>query len=495
MRVLHLASEVAPWVQTGGLGQVAGALPDALAAAGADVHVVCPLYPQVQRELAQQGVELADSGIDVVMKLGGVDRHGRFYTLARPGRAAVHFLECWPLYDRDGIYDGGYGPHGDNPQRFAFLARGAVDGSWGLCGGPPDIVHAHDWQAALAPVYLREKLSGWLPHTRSVLTINNLDYQGVCSRWELPAIGLDWSVYHPGAIEYWDQLNYLKAGIAYADAVTTVSERYAEEILTPAFGCHLDGFLREHQHKLSGVLNGIDTEAWDPATDPALAARYSADDPSGKAACRAALLAEAGMEAGDGDLVLGVVSRFASQKGLDLIADLAPELGEMGVKLIMLGSGEPALEARFAQLGAWFRDRVWTYFGWSGPLARRIYAGADAIAIPSRFEPCGLTQMYAMRYGAIPIAHAVGGLRDTVLDWGNEELARGNGTGIRFEHPTVEGLRWALGRALALYRGDRPGWNAAVAHVMQKDWSWRAPAARYLELYRRLLGEVTPAPG
>lgn len=487
MRVLHVSSEVAPWSETGGLGQVSSALPDALASAGIDVHVVTPLYPQVRHELWVREQKPTYSGIDAWMILGGVERLGKFLTFERPGKATVHFLECDALFDRDGIYYGGYGPHGDNPQRFGFLSRAALDGSWALMGDPPDIVHAHDWQTSLVPMYSKLKLSDWLADTRSVLTIHNMEHQGVCHKLELPALGFDWSTYHHESIEFWDQLNFLKAGIAFADKITTVSPQYAAEILTPEFGCNLDGFLNNHGHKLSGILNGIDVAAWNPKTDRAIAKTYAAGELAGKAACRAALLAEAGMTAAADDLVLGVVSRLADQKGLDVVADLVPELVDMGVKLIILGSGDPELEDRFRTLGSWYPNNVWIWVGFNADLAHRIYAGADAVVIPSRFEPCGLSQMYAMRYGAIPIAHAVGGLRDTVVDWGNDQLARGNGTGIRYEHASADGLRWAVGRAVDLFRNDPTGWKTAASRVMQLDWSWGESARKYVNLYNALL--------
>jgi starch synthase len=478
VRLVHVSSEVAPWSQTGGLGQVAGALPDALAATDSDLEVaiITPLYQSVRAALDRRGEALTDSGVDVVHTIEWGSWRGRLLTLDRGDRPPVHFLDCPELYDRDGLYDGGFGPHGDNPLRFSFLARAAVDAAPRLLGGAPDVVHAHDWQTGLIPAQLRGPLADWLPQTRSVFTIHNLAYQGCYPAHQMAATGLPADQFQPTGLEYWGQLNMLKAGISYADAVTTVSPSYAAEIQTPAFGEGLDGHLRHHAGKLHGILNGIDTVSWNPATDPQLAARFSAGELDGKRACRAALVAETGLPAAGDELLVGVVSRFAGQKGIDLIAALIPAAAELGIRLAILGSGEAALEVQLRHLAAAHPDRLWVQTGFSTELARRIYAGADATMIPSRFEPCGLAQMYAMRYGTLPIVHAVGGLRDTVVH---------DQTGFCFEHPTVDGLRWATEQALARFR-DPAAWRERVDRAMAVDWSWARSAGRYRDLYRSL---------
>ena len=483
MRIVHVASECAPWSQTGGLGQVVGALPDALVAAAGDDSVVLvftPLYRETADALRDAGVVIDRRAASCAVDLDGQRHQVDIHRLDNPGRASVCFVDCPAMFDRDGLYATAGVDHADNAERFALLCRAALDTANALLGGPPDIVHAHDWQGALAVTY------GLGGTARAVLTIHNLGFQGVFDKHELVAIGLDWSCFTMQRLEYYDDLNLLKGGIADADAVTTVSPQYAREIRTPQFGCGLDGVLQAHQGKLSGILNGIDTESWDPATDRALASPYSAADPSGKLDCRRALLELVGLDAAPDDPVIGIVSRFAEQKGLDLVADLVAELAELGVRLVVLGSGDRDLEDRLGALAVRFSDRLALELGYDLDLARRIYAGADIVVVPSRFEPCGLTQLYAMRYGALPVVCSVGGLRDTVTDWGEAELARGHGTGFRYDHPTTEGLRWALARAVSMFRTDAEGWRTAVEHVMSRDLSWRFAAAEYLALYRKL---------
>ena len=487
MRVLHVASEVAPWVKTGGLGDVLGALPAALHDAGAErVVVVAPLYREARAALARKGVALEDTGVVVAVDIGGDRVWGRFVVPAGSDpRCTVAFLECDRLYDREGIYDGYSGGFSDNAARFGFLCRGALDGAERLLGGPPDIVHGHDWQGALASVYLKTIFRRTFPRARAVFTIHNLAYQGVFDAGWLGPLGLDPALFHFDGMELHGHLSLLKGGVATADVTTTVSPRYAREVQTPAFGHGLDRFLQKYG--VVGILNGIDPAEWSPESDTHLPARFSATALGGKALCRAELLRAAGLEAGTGEPVLAVVSRFTGQKGLDLVADLVPELPHLGARLVVLGTGEPGLESRFRQLEAAFKRHITVRIGFDVPLAHKIIAGADAFLMPSRFEPCGLNQMYAMAYGTVPIVHAVGGLRDTVEDPGDEGLSLGRGTGFRFEHATLDGLRWAVQRAIGLYRWHPDGWGRVLRAGMARDFSWTRSAALTLELYRRLL--------
>jgi starch synthase len=320
-----------------------------------------------------------------------------------------------------------------------------------------------------------------------VFTIHNLAYRGIFPKEVVPAVGLPWWTFTFDRLEFHDQVSHLKAGVAFADAVTTVSPTYAREILTPEFGFDLDGFMRDSAGRLTGILNGIDISAWDPATDPHISANYSARSIARKRVNRTALLSELGLSADDGVLLLGMVSRFADQKGMDLVAEIVPRLRDWGARLVVLGSGDRWLEERFGLLSSWFASELAVRLGYDEPLSHRIYAGCDAILVPSRFEPCGLAQLYAIRYGALPIAHAVGGLRDTVIDPGDDALARGEGTGIRFEHATADGLAWAVARACDFYRRDPGGWSRAAASIMRRDVSWDLSARQYLELYASLI--------
>jgi starch synthase len=485
VRVLHVASEVAPFAQTGGLADVVAGLP----AAQADGHgitagVVVPLYRGVAAKLAAAGHALGEPHplrLEV-----GVHAFDAALRVATIGRVRHAFLDCPPLFDRDG---GLYGPDAtreftDNHVRFAALGKAALVAGEVAVGGAPDVLHLHDWQAGPTAIFAR------MAHpygARIVTTIHNLAYRGIFAKSAMTELGIPWSMFTPEQVEFYDQLAFLKAGLALADAVTTVSPSYAREILTPERGEALDGFLRWNVHRLSGITNGIDTASWDPATDPALPAAFSRHDLAGKAVCRAALANEFHLPAPDHEPIIAVIARMTDQKGLDLVADIVPELARIGARLIVLGSGEPALERRFVYLADVFRDHVAVRIGFDHALSRRLYAGADLFAMPSRFEPCGLGQLYAMRYGAIPVVHAVGGLRDTVIDPGDDELAAGRGTGVRFTPDTPLALALALERAAKLFRA--PDVRIQIQRAaMARDSSWFAAAQQYVQLYRSLVG-------
>jgi len=497
MRILHVASEVAPWAQTGGLSDVVGALPPALAGVSSEIRTatVAPLYRAARTALAAAGVALGD-GVAGEVAVGGHRVPVRLRPVGADGRARVWLVEADPLYDRDGLYEQpGGGDWPDNALRYAVLARAAVDLAPAILGGAPDVIHGHDWQAGLATAFAR-----WTGvDAATVLTIHNLAYRGVFPKHVMDELGLPWAAFDLHHLEFYDQVSFLKAGLAYADVVTTVSPTYAHEILTPERGEGLDGFLRHDVARLVGIANGIDQTAWDPARDQALPARFDAGDLTGKAATRAALAAELGLQLDAHTPLAVAVARMTSQKGLDLLADLVPELRAMGVKLAVLGAGEPGIEDRWRWLGGAFAADVAVRIGFDPALARRLYGGADLFVMPSRFEPCGLGQLYAMRYGAVPVVAAVGGLRDTVIDAGDDELAladpspwpaaerRAHGTGFRFEHVDLAGLRWALGRAVRMFR-DAPAAFAAVrAAGMRRDSSWDASAREYVQVYRAAL--------
>ena len=485
MRVLHIASEAAPFAQSGGLADVVAGLPTAQAEVhDVEVAVLVPLYRGVADKLAAAGAEL-EPGTRLSLEVG-FHRIEAAIRIARIGQVRYGFLDCPALYDRPG---GLYGPNGasefaDNHVRFAALGKAAVaaDTADALLGGAPDVLHVHDWQGGAAAIYAR------LANTRSriVATIHNLAYRGIFSKHVLPELGIPWSLFTPELVEFYDQISFLKAGLALADTVTTVSPTYAREILTPERGEALDGFLQWNVKQLVGITNGIDPETWNPATDAALPAAFSADRPAGKARCRAELAAELGLALPDGDFLVSAIARMTDQKGLDLVADVVPELSRLGARLVVLGSGEPALEQRFRWLGDVFRDHVAVRIGFDSALAHRIYGASDLFAMPSRFEPCGLGQLYAMRYGAIPVVHAVGGLRDTVTDPGDDELAAGNGTGFWFEPATAQAFVQSLERAVTLLRN--PTALARVRHAaMMRDSSWQASAQQYVQLYRSLI--------
>lgn len=485
MRVLHVASEAAPFAQSGGLADVLAGLPPALAHAGLEVGVLLPLYRGVEARVAAAGVTL-DAGTPIAIHLGPHAFSGRLRTArvgANGASVTYGFVDCPALYDRMG---GLYGPtggsdFGDNYLRFGALGSVAVEHGGALVGGDVDVLHVHDWQGSPAAIYARNAGTG----AAIVTTIHNLAYRGIFPKHVMNDLGLPWSLFTIHDLEFYDQVSFLKGGMAAADVVTTVSPSYAAEILTPQFGEALDGFLTHDVQRLVGIENGIDTRAWDPATDPALPARFSATDLAGKARCRRALAEELGLSLADDELLIAVVARMTGQKGLDLVKDAVPELHRLGAKLVVLGSGEPDLEATFQWLASTFEDNLAVRIGFDIELSRRIYAGSDAFLMPSRFEPCGLGQLYAMRYGSIPVVHAVGGLRDTVLDPGDSELARGRGTGIQFSAETTSALIGGLERAVTLFR-DPKAFAAIRRAAMVRDSSWTTSAQKYVELYRSL---------
>lgn len=497
MHIAFAAAELTPWVSTGGLGEVAAALPKALAALGHQVAVFVPLYRQVRTNVSSRGARLVDTGAVSHVWLGGHRIDARIFRIETGSRAdklqtgefdapdlghgALHTyaVDCPVLFDRDGVYG-----HSDDAARYSTFARVVLNTAEYLLGGKLDIVHAHDWHAALLPVYLAGPYRHRLPHTRSVLTIHNLAYQGTFPLHELGTIGLDASFLHGELLEFYGHLNWLKAGIATADAVTTVSPRYAEEIRTPEFGERLDGVLKRHAGKLFGILNGIDTAVWNPATDKYLAHKYTAQDMAGKDGCRRAVLRMAKMDGDDWHPVLGVVSRLSKQKGLDLLAELVPYLASRSVRVILLGKGEPPLENRWQELENRFHGHVRVRIGFEPDLAHVLQAGADMIAMPSRYEPCGLTQLYAMRYGTLPVVRAVGGLFDSVVPATNRTVAEKTATGFTYEHDTAAGLQWALDRALDVYYTQRDVWRQMQQTAMAQDFSWRTSAHKYVEVYR-----------
>jgi starch synthase len=482
MRVLHVASEVAPFAQTGGLADVLGGLPPALVAHGISTAVLSPLYRGVEARIEKLGLRL-DRGHPILILIGPHSLQASLRTL-KHGGVTYGFVDCAPLYDRAG---GLYGPNGssdfdDNHLRFGALGKVAVEQAALLVGGQPDVLHVHDWQGGPAAIYAR--LAN-VPYA-IVATIHNLAYRGIFGKHTMDDLGLPWSLFDLSHLELYDQLSFLKGGMSLADVVTTVSPSYAQEIVTPAFGEGLDSFLKANVRRLVGIVNGIDVSAWDPASDRTIAATYSASSLAGKAQCRAAIAKELGLALGPDQPLLAVIARMTGQKGLDLVADIVSELYALDAKLVVLGSGETDLESRFAYLGGTFRDHVAVRIGFDINLSRRIYAGSDFFLMPSRFEPCGLGQLYAMRYGAIPIVHAVGGLRDTVADPGQLRLAYGHGTGIKFEPASSWALRAAIERAVEIFRIP-PAFTELRQAAMARDSSWSVSARQYVDLYKSVI--------
>ncbi len=482
MRVLHVSSEVAPFAQSGGLADVVAGLPAAQASLGIEAAVLVPLYRGVADRVRAAGHVLEQSAA-LPIELGGQVFEAALQ-IAQVGQVRYGFLDCPALYDRPGnLYGpGGAAEFGDNHIRFGALGKIAQQASTFLLGGAPDVLHAHDWQGGPAAIYAR------LANAPSaiVATIHNLAYRGIFPKSVMTDLDIPWSMFTQKHVEFYDQVSFLKGALGLADVVTTVSPTYAQEILTPERGEALDGFLRWNIQRLVGIVNGIDTGAWNPATDPTLPAPFDRASLTGKARCRRELVAEAGLpDVPDDEPVIGVVARMTDQKGLDLVADVAPELARVGARLVVLGAGEHELEERFRWLASNFSHHVSARIGFDIGFARRIYAGSDFFLMPSRFEPCGLGQLYAMRYGSIPIVTAVGGLRDTVDDPGDVQLARGRGTGIKLPTINAAALLVAIERAARLYR-DRMAFASLQRSAMSRDSSWLISANEYVQLYRSL---------
>ena len=477
MRVLHVAAEVFPLVKTGGLADVAAALPVALAQLGADVRLLLPGFPAVM-----DGVQGARTVIDVGPCFGAL--RVRMLLARMPGTALpVYVVDAPYLFRRDGgpYQDAAGEEWPDNAQRFALLgwlaahlAGGDADESW-----VPQVVHAHDWHAALSCAYMADR---GVNSAASIFTVHNLAYQGNFAMTDAPLLALPSRLLSPSGLEYHGQLSFMKAGLNFADRITTVSPTYAREIATHEFGCGLDGVIRARAKDVSGILNGIDEERWNPATDPALTTRYDAARPQGKIECRRALQRELGLQVDDDALLLTVVSRLTAQKGLDLVLSALPALVRSGVQFALQGQGDAALEAAWRMAQQAHPGRVAVVIGYDEARAHRLISGADVITVPSRFEPCGLTQMYGLRYGTLPIVRRVGGLADTVRDASAAALQDGSATGFVFDAATPLALERCVERALALKRQPQ-AWARMMATAMATPLSWAGPARAYLSLY------------
>jgi starch synthase len=474
--VLMIGSEAQPFSKTGGLADVLGALPRALARLGWDVTLAVPRYRG-----ATDG-ELRDR---FGMRIGGVTADVGFFE-APVGSVRAVLIDEPTLFDRDHLYGTQVGDYPDNPRRFAVLVRAALE-FLARRRIRPTIVHAHDWQAGLAAVYLKTFYGSHplLAGTASVFTIHNMAYQGLFQPDWLPRLDLPWSLLNVEELEYWGKISFLKGGINYANVITTVSPQYAKEIQTPEFGAGFDGILRRRAADLVGILNGIDTEQWNPARDPFLPKPFSADDLSGKTAAKAAVLEALGLVADEATLsrpVVGMISRMVDQKGLDLIAALGTELPVLDATFVVLGTGDPRYQDFWRRLAQQYPDRVAARIGFDERLAHLIEGGADIFLMPSRFEPCGLNQMYSLRYGTVPVVRRVGGLADTVFDFEPAAGRAGGANGFTFDQYTPLALLATLRRALAVFK-DQAAWRALQQAGMGEDHSWDRSAREYVKMY------------
>ena len=485
LHLVYVASEMAPFARTGGLGDVLGALPKAVAAHGHDVRVIMPLYQAMQTRDAALTLTVPELAVPTLTTphsasvwqaiLPGQESEGavRVYCIAN-----AHYFERPGLYANNGV------DYSDNAARFIFFCHATLALLKHL-RWTPFVVHCHDWQTALLPALLRflPSLTPGLRTAAAIYTIHNLAYQG---RFPVDAFlqtGLPATLLHPEGVEFFGQVNFMKAGLLYADHLTTVSPTYAEEIATPQGGVGLDGVLRMRRHVLSGILNGVDYDIWNPAHDPALAAPYSVDDLAGKAVCKQTLLRTYGLPEDVHTPLFGMVARLVDQKGLDIITAALPALMQLPLRLVILGAGESRYETWLMAQAQHYPAQLGVRLGFNDPLAHQIEAGSDCFLMPSRYEPCGLSQLYSLRYGTIPVVHAVGGLRDTVQPFHPET---GAGTGFVFYEPSAPALLEVVQEALAAYR-DQNAWRRLMQNAMARDFSWQQSARHYLELYQRVI--------
>jgi starch synthase len=474
-----VASEVLPFAKTGGLADVLSSLPRALGRLGHAVTVVMPRY---------RGISIGERVDRFEIRFSGGPLEAGIWEATLTPKVRIVFVECPELYDRDALYSIGDDDFADNPRRFAFLARAALEYA-SRQKAAPDIIHAHDWQAGLVPVYVRD-LAGYratFARTSTVFTIHNLAYQGLCAPQWLPQIDLDPRLFTVDGLEYWGRVSFLKGGIRFSDVVTTVSPTYAREIQTPEYGFGFEGILAARGSDLVGILNGIDTECWNPAHDAYLPRPYTAKTVTeGKRAAKRQVLRAYGLPVDPGAMrrpLIGVISRLVDQKGFDIVSALGDELAGMDVTVVVLGTGEARYQEFWTGLASRHPALVGVRIGFDEPLAHLIEAGADMFLMPSRFEPCGLNQMYSQRYGTVPVVRATGGLEDTVVDY---QPPGRQGTGFRFVAHTPAALRGALERALAVYRNPRI-WKALQARGMRQNFSWDRSAREYVKLYERAL--------
>ena len=470
--ILMAASEAAPFVKTGGLADVLGSLPQALARNGHKISVVIPNFRGAAPADAVRIWEYMNAG-------AGLNRFTATILRATRGGVDFYFVDIPFLYDREGIYSDKKGDYPDNHIRFAAFSQAVIGIARHIVR--PDVIHCHDWQAALVPFYLRHYLKNdpRLGHIKTLFTIHNLGYQGLFSDpyKTLADIGIGPELFTVQNLEFFGNVNFLKAGLTASDALSTVSKGYAREIQTPEYGFGLDGVLRDRSGQLTGILNGVDYADWDPRVDRHIAAKYGPDDLSGKKACREALLEAFGLPADVSDRpILGIVSRFAGQKGFDLLAEISGELLACDITLIALGTGEPQYEEFFLQLAEDLPWQARVKIGYDNRLAHMIEAGSDIFLMPSRYEPCGLNQIYSLRYGTPPVVRATGGLDDTIEE----------DTGFKFQEYTGGALLGAINQALQAFV-DKPSWRHRMRRGMLKDFSWNASASEYSALYGRLL--------
>jgi len=478
MHIAFAASECVPFSKTGGLADVVGALPRALAALGHQVSVYLPRYRQTKLSDPQTVVRSITIPFDDKYRFCSVVTAGA----NTPAGIKFYFVDYPPYFDREALYGGPAGDYADNAERFALFSRAVLEASKVL--GVPQVFHCHDWQSALVPVMLRT-LYAEDPAFRevaTVFTIHNMGYQGLFSPDTLPLLMLPWDLLTISKMEFFGQVNFLKGALVLSDYVTTVSKKYSQEIQTTEYGFGLEGVLRDRAATVTGILNGVDYDEWSPQTDKFITAKYSPQDLSGKLQCKHDLLHAFGVTSADSKVpVIGIVSRFAAQKGFDLIAQIMDRLAREEMIVVALGAGDKTYEEMFQRLNKQFPNKIATKVAYDNAIAHKIEAGADMFLMPSRYEPCGLNQIYSLKYGTVPIVRATGGLDDTIEPW---DARTGKGTGFKFSDYTGEALLATIKQALLAYR-DPSSWQTLMRNGMTRDFSWGASAREYGKVYER----------
>lgn len=481
MNILFASSEVEPFSKTGGLADVAGALPAAVAARGHEVAVMTPRYSGLRKPVKGKGVKI-DIAIGSNIHTAEIIE-GAIPASTGGAEVPVFFIGNEEYFDREELYSTPEGDYPDNHLRFAFFAKALLETAREI-GFKPDIVHLNDWQSAIAAVYLKtiSVKDDFFGPTRTLLTIHNLGYQGLFEPETIEAVGLPQSLFDVEAMEFYGKANFLKGGIVFSDAINTVSRKYADEIQTPELGAGLDGILKKRADRLFGILNGVDYANWNPETDKFIAANYSPGDMSGKESCKIDLLAEFGLPYNPGKPLIGMISRLAGQKGFDLIEKALPELMIRDVQMVILGTGEKRYHDFFGSLKDEYSEKLAVKLTYDNALAHKIEAGSDMFLMPSLYEPCGLNQMYSLKYGTVPIVRATGGLEDTITEWN----ANGDGNGFKFHNYSPGSMMKSIDDALKLFM-DKSSWRKLEANGMAGDFSWGSSARSYAELYEKMM--------
>lgn len=480
LKILIASSEVYPFAKTGGLADIAGALPKALKQLGHDVRVIMPKHKCV----AQCPLGIRPIGLDVDIPVGGTRKKGFLYSSHLNDGTPVYFVGNESYFSRDPIYGTRYGDYPDNAERFIFFCRSILE----VCksvGFQPDIIHCNDWQTGLVTVYLKTVYAKdkWFKNTRTIFSVHNLGYQGNFPSSELKTAGLPFSLFTPKGVEFYNHFSFLKSALVFADLLTTVSPTYAKEIQTKAYGFKMDGILRRRSKDLFGILNGVDYQEWNPESDPDIEKNYNPENITGKLACKRKLADLFSLKVEDDTPILSMVTRLSSQKGIDLVIEILDDLLAEGAAFVLLGSGDSMYEDYFLKLKKQFPEKMGAFIGFDEKMAHQVLAGTDFLLMPSQYEPCGLTQMYSLKYGAVPIVRAVGGLADSIKEF-SPKTSRG--TGFKFKKFASENLHHTIQKALSVYR-KKDQWQKLTLNDMNANLGWDRAAKKYCQLYRRAL--------